>query len=1089
MGDKKETYFHISEQIDKTFLAGLSHEKLNERLKEAYLGIIVNHDTIANPLMDIPFVAQENFNEYLVYLMSRPEYFYFIIKVLFGMKSFPLQCLILKELYDHRFPILLGSRGLAKSTAIALYCLIRLIITPGIKCVITGAGFRQAKIVFEMMERIWEMSPMLRNCFKGGRNGPTHGTDAWSFRLGDSICWALPVGHDGQKVRGFRSNLLFCVDRNTLVQTDTGLVKIVDYMKYDCDKLLNMDGSLERPSNIIKTQKTDVYEITTINGYSIKCSSMHRLLVTDGKKTSWKVAKDLTTNDYLELDTNDYFPERYVEKDGLVVDEELGYLIGLLVSEGTITNRNFIEITHTNKDLIDEIVAKFPNFNWKIYEREATVDNRGWDCKKSYSLKFCNTEFRELLKSLGLDYVSALDKEIPWCILQSPESVVQSFLKGLFIGDGSCFKYTARGKVNVGVTYYSSSIELAKQLQILLLKFNITSGLNKRMSKLSTNPNYMLAMRGVQAFKMFSLIENPYWENYYKEGHLAKRSFKARKHGNSFVAETTRCDKNVYIGSYKTEDEASNAIQKYLEDARPAVKVKSVTKLDYQDILYDFTMPESHSFCAGGFINHNCDEFASLPRSIFEEVMSGFLTVSAEPVEQIQHRATIRAKKILGIPVDIMDYETNIIQNQLVLSGTAYYKHNHFYEYFSKWRDIINSGGDNEKLNAIFSDAEENRNWKHYSIIRIPVDLIPEGFMDMDQINRIKASVNKDVFLREYLSCFSDDSDGFFKRSLIEFCTLSSSNKIVKDGQEVKFNPVLFGDKNKKYVYGVDPAYQGDNFAIVILEINESHRRVVHCWTTQASDHKQMLKDFREGKSTVNVENQYYDYCARKIRTLMKRFPCAYIALDAQGGGYPIMEALMDPSKLQPGEELILPVINTEEKPQETDLMQGDHIIQIYKNTSENISDANHALKKDMESRDIIFPYHDSLSYVESEFYDASLGQSSVLYDTLEDCIADIEELKNELSTITISETRTGKENFDTPETKGANAKKGRLRKDRYSALLMANWVARSAENLVTRQLNSSDVMTLGNYVDKANPDAMFIGNSKLTQRLNDLYS
>jgi len=693
MGDKKETYFHISEQIDKTFLAGLSHEKLNERLKEAYLGIIVNHDTIANPLMDIPFVAQENFNEYLVYLMSRPEYFYFIIKVLFGMKSFPLQCLILKELYDHRFPILLGSRGLAKSTAIALYCLIRMIITPGIKCVITGAGFRQAKIVFEMMERIWGMSPMLRNCFRGGKNGPTHGTDAWSFRVGDSICWALPVGHDGQKVRGFRSNILLC------------------------------------------------------------------------------------------------------------------------------------------------------------------------------------------------------------------------------------------------------------------------------------------------------------------------------------------------------------------------------------------------------------DEFASLPRSIFEEVMSGFLTVSAEPVEQIQHRATIRAKKILGIPVNIMDYESDIIQNQLILSGTAYYKHNHFYEYFSKWRDIINSGGDNTKLNAIFSDAEENRNWKHYSIIRIPVDLIPEGFMDMDQINRIKASVNKDVFLREYLSCFSDDSDGFFKRSLIEFCTLSSSNKIVKDGQEVKFNPVLFGDKNKKYVYGVDPAYQGDNFAIVILEINESHRRVVHCWTTQASDHKQMLKDFREGKSTINVENQYYDYCARKIRTLMKRFPCAYIALDAQGGGRPIMEALMDPSKLQPGEELILPVINTEEKPQETDLMQGDHIIQIYKNTSENISDANHALKKDMESRDIIFPYHDSLSYVESEFYDASLGQSSVLYDTLEDCIADIEELKNELSTITISETRTGKENFDTPETKGANAKKGRLRKDRYSALLMANWVARSAENLVTRQLNSSDVMTLSTYVDKANPDAMFIGNSKLTQRLNDLYS
>lgn len=197
----------------------------------------------------------------------------------------------------------------------------------------------------------------------------------------------------------------------------------------------------------------------------------------------------------------------------------------------------------------------------------------------------------------------------------------------------------------------------------------------------------------------------------------------------------------------------------------------------------------------------------------------------------------------------------------------------------------------------------------------------------------------------------------------------------------------------------------------------------------------------------------------------------------------------MDPSKLEPGEEIILPVINTDEKPQETDLMQGEHIIQIYKNTPDNITDANHALKKDMETRDIVFPHHDAISYIISEFYDSSLGESAVLYDTLEDCVSNIEELKNELSTITITETRTGKEHFDTSEIKSAGAKKGRLRKDRYSALLMANWVARSAENLVTRQLNSSDVMTLGGYVDKANPDAMFVGNSKLTQRLNDLYS
>ena len=41
----------------------------------------------------------------------------------------------------------------------------------------------------------------------------------------------------------------------------------------------------------------------------------------------------------------------------------------------------------------------------------------------------------------------------------------------------------------------------------------------------------------------------------------------------------------------------------------------------------------------------------------------------------------------------------------------------------------------------------------------------------------------------------------------------------------------------------------------------------------------------------------------------MKVFPPLLIGLDAQGGGIAIEEALHDPSNLQEGENLILPVI------------------------------------------------------------------------------------------------------------------------------------------------------------------------------------
>ena len=37
-------------------------------------------------------------------------------------------------------------------------------------------------------------------------------------------------------------------------------------------------------------------------------------------------------------------------------------------------------------------------------------------------------------------------------------------------------------------------------------------------------------------------------------------------------------------------------------------------------------------------------------------------------------------------------------------------------------------------------------------------------------------------------------------------------------------------------------------------------------------------------------------------------------------------------------------------------------------------------------------------------------------YDTLEDCVMEIEELKDELSMIVMTQTSTGREKWDTPE-------------------------------------------------------------------------
>jgi hypothetical protein len=96
----------------------------------------------------------------------------------------------------------------------------------------------------------------------------------------------------------------------------------------------------------------------------------------------------------------------------------------------------------------------------------------------------------------------------------------------------------------------------------------------------------------------------------------------------------------------------------------------------------------------------------------------------------------------------------------------------------------------------------------------------------------------------EYGSCFSKDSDGFFKRSLLEACTVSPNVPEDTFPPDVEMFEARgsSGNPDRKYVYGIDPASESDNFSIVILELHQNHTRIVYCWTTNKKEHKAQLK-------------------------------------------------------------------------------------------------------------------------------------------------------------------------------------------------------------------------------------------------------
>jgi hypothetical protein len=479
------------------------------------------------------------------------------------------------------------------------------------------------------------------------------------------------------------------------------------------------------------------------------------------------------------------------------------------------------------------------------------------------------------------------------------------------------------------------------------------------------------------------------------------------------------------------------------------------------------------------------DEFASIPRDIFETVVAGFAAVSSDPIENVKRLASEKKARELGVKIKNKDEQKlENKDNQIILSGTAYYDFNHFATYWKRWKSIIKSQGDQVKLREVFGgdDAPENFDWTEYSIMRIPYELLPEGFMDAAQVARSKATVHAGIYQMEFGAVFTRDSEGFFKRSLIESCVVNDKEP-TKDskGNEIIFEARLMGDTNKKYIFGVDPASEVDNFSIIVLEVNEDHRRIVHCWTTTRSEHKEKVK---KGYST---ETDFYAYCARKIRDLMKLFPCIHIAMDAQGGGIAVMESLHDKDKLQPGEIEIWPVID-EDKPKDTDDQRGLHILEMCQFAKYDwLAEANHGLRKDLEDKVLLFPRFDSVTVGISNVEDGMKGR---MYDTLEECVMDIEELKDELSMIQMTQTSSGRDRWDTPEVVVAAGKKSKMRKDRYSALIMANMSAR----VLARIPSQEEYQFFGGFAStlprdsKQKDSSMYSGPNWFTDNMKDIY-
>jgi hypothetical protein len=459
------------------------------------------------------------------------------------------------------------------------------------------------------------------------------------------------------------------------------------------------------------------------------------------------------------------------------------------------------------------------------------------------------------------------------------------------------------------------------------------------------------------------------------------------------------------------------------------------------------------------------DEFASIPEDIFDIVIEPFTAVHMNPAERAAQQRFMDRLESIGADDRLLEAikSTQGFGNQIVISGTPSYKHNHFYKRWSVYMAFLKSRGDAKKLKYALEErqlastgrleqisdddlAHAEESWHHYAVFQLPYTALPKGFMEEDIIRKARATYPAHRFAMEYLSQFPDDTDGFIRRSWIERAT-------PKGPEQIPVQVELYGNPRATYVMGIDPARFNDNLGVVVFKLTERGKELIYC---QAWDRTQ------------------FSVSAGKIREIVKRFNIEYIAMDKGGGGEDIREWLCKKVDGVKEEEFIWVIPDQMEKftGDKTGMSApGKKILEIVDFTPSWISQAAHGVESNIQQCNILFPHRadphkiydqymrhfskDSVTEGEKAFLQRDLWgvddweAEQIAAETGEKTqrsfgvTQNIEECINETCAIVRTVTPKGTESFELPKLAEQPEGLDMRRRDRWSALMLANYAAK----------------------------------------------
>ena len=450
----------------------------------------------------------------------------------------------------------------------------------------------------------------------------------------------------------------FCITGDSLVNTKKGLLPIKELKNKTQGLTVKTDISPTMADQWLYNGEMETIKILTKDNYELEATKNQNIRVIDENGNYvWRRADQLKPNDWISIqrknrlfgqgfDTSSFtfshkpsthrkntfnFPNS--------LTEDYAYLIGLLIGDGNCMMDGGIAICVCEEEMKERV----QNLYKKLFGKEGKIFGH-WAF-------FGGIELRSFLEFLGLEKKRAWEKKVPKSLFQSPSNVISAFLRGLYDTDGTT-RITGRNNNSLDIKLASTSYDLVKDVQQLLLNFGIISRIEKVKAKnkisfiegrkiTSRRDLYHLKIKGLESLNIFKdqikfgltrknkILDSVDLSLKSDKLIIPNQRYRIRRLWNklpSNVKQKDECKIGRLVRSPKgksTKELIYNKLKQFLDTYSKFfegdldfeylrtlfIMNHYYTKIETIDeniaSVYDITVPGAHNFTANGFVCHN----------------------------------------------------------------------------------------------------------------------------------------------------------------------------------------------------------------------------------------------------------------------------------------------------------------------------------------------------------------------------------------------------------------------------------------------------------------------------------------------------